>query len=187
MKSQLGSVIHQDIVSQIFYVRGKKVMIDSDLASLYGVETKVLNQAVKRNLKRFPEDFCFQLKSDEWSFLRSQFVTLEKSSLDKELKADQRGRFRKYLPFVFTEHGTLMLASVLQSEVAINASIFVVRAFIKLREFLEINKDLKQKVETLEAKYDKQFMLLFRAIKELVQKKNDPLAPIGFRIERDKK
>ena len=174
-----------DIVSRIFYIRGQKVMLDSDLASIYGVETKVLNQAVKRNMKRFPEDFFFQLTMDEWFSLRSQIVTLKISSIPQKGNIG-RGKFRKFLPFVFTEHGALMLASVLQSDVAINAGIFVVRAFIQLRKFLESNKELAKKVEDLETKYDKKFSLVFEAIKQLMQKKIKPVKPVGFRISGNK-
>jgi len=170
-----------DIASRIFFIRGQKVMLDSDLASIYGVETKVLNQAVKRNIKRFPEDFFFQLTMDEWYSLRSQFVTLEISSI-RQKENIGRGKFRKFSPFVFTEHGALMLAAVLQSEVAINAGIFVVRAFIKLREFLEINKELAKRIEELETKYDNQFSLVFQAIKEMIHQNSEPITPVGFRI-----
>ena len=121
-----------DIVSRIFYVRGQKVMLDYDLASIYCVETRVLNQAVKRNQKRFPDDFIFHLTQDEWVSLRSQFVILDILP-DKQNRSTGRGKYRKFLPYVFTEHGALMLASVLNSDEAIRASIFVVRAFIKLR------------------------------------------------------
>jgi hypothetical protein len=170
-----------DIVSRIFYIRGQKVMIDSDLSSIYGVETKILNQAVKRNYKRFPVDFFFQLTEGEWSCLRSQIVTLDSSSNNKQMTSG-RGKYRKFLPYVFTEHGALMLASVLKSDEAIEASLFVVRAFIKLRELIEINKDLAKKIEELEARYDSQFSLVFQAIKELVHQKNEPVTPVGFRI-----
>ena len=174
-----------EIVSRIFYIRGQKVMLDGDLASMYGVETKVLNQAVKRNKKRFPEDFFFQLTQDEWDSLRSQFVTLEVSSVRPKGNIG-RGKFRKFLPYVFTEHGALMLASVLQSEIAINASIFVVRAFIKLREFLESNNELAKKIDDLEARYDKNFSIIFEAIKQLIHQKNEPVRLIGYRIsEKD--
>jgi hypothetical protein len=160
-------------------------MLDSDLASIYGVETKVLNQAVKRNLARFPEDFFFQLTADEWESLRSQFVTLNENPY--ELSGSfGRGKFRKYLPYVFTEHGALMLSAVLQGEVAVNAGIFVVRAFVKLREFLEINKELAKKIEELEARYDEKFCLVFETIYQLMEKKNEPLQPIGFRIPGNK-
>jgi len=170
-----------EIVSGIFYIRGQKVMLDSDLASIYGVETKVLNQAVKRNMNRFPEDFFFQLTHDEWYSLRSQIVTLEISSV-RQKRNIGRGKFRKFLPYVFTEHGALMLAAVLQSEIAINASIFVVRAFIKLREFLESNQELAKKIEELEARYDKNFSIVFEAIKQLIHQKNEPVKPVGFKI-----
>jgi hypothetical protein len=170
-----------DIVSRIFFIRGQKVMIDYDLSSIYGVETRVLNQAVKRNHKRFPDDFIFQLTQDEWDSLRSQIVILKNPSNSIE-KSTIRGKHRKFLPFAFSEHGALMLASVLNSDEAINASIFVVRAFIKLREFLELNKDLAKKIEELEAKYDNQFGMVFQAIKELIHQKNEPVAPVGFRI-----
>jgi hypothetical protein len=174
-----------DIVSRIFYVRGQKVMLDSDLASIYCVETKVLNQAVKRNFARFPEDFFFQLTTDEWESLRSQIVTLNEKPHEKT-GSFGRGKFRKYLPYVFTEHGALMLSAVLQSDVAVNAGIFVVRAFVKLREFLKINKELAKKIEELEARYDEKFSMVFETIYQLIEKKNEPLNPIGFRIAGNK-
>ena len=174
-----------EIVSRIFFIRGQKVMLDSDLAILYGVETKVLNQAVKRNIKRFPNEFMFQLTQDEWNSLRSQIVTL-KNSANSFQGIQGRGRFRKFLPYVFSEHGALMLASVLNSDVAIEASIFVVRAFVKLREFLEVNKELAKKVAELEAKFDTQFSLVFQAIQELIHQKNEPMTPIGYRVPGNK-
>ena len=164
----------ENIVSRIFFLRGKKVMIDSDLADIYGVATMRLNEQVKRNLKRFPEDFMFQLTIQEWENLISHFAI---SSL--KTNKNQWGGRRK-LPYAFTEHGTIMLASVLNSDRAIGASINIVRVFVKLREFLEINKELAKKIEELETKYDKQFMIVFQAIKALIQKKNEPLPPIGF-------
>jgi ORF6N domain len=170
-----------DIVSRIFYIRGKKVMLDSDLASVYGVETKVLNQAVKRNLKRFPGDFFFQLTNDEWYSLRSQIVTLD--VLHHEPGPPfRKGKHRKFLPYAFTEYGALMLATILNSEKAIYASMFVVRAFIQFREFLEVNKELAKKIEALETRYDEQFNILFEAIRELIRKKNEHVNPVGFRI-----
>ena len=175
-----------DIVTRIFFIRGQKVMLDYDLASIYGVATRVLNQAVKRNQRRFPDDFLFQLTRDEWESLRSQFVILERTS-KQEQELSGRGKYKKFLPYAFSEHGALMLASVLNSEEAINASIFVVRAFIKLREFLEMNKELAKKIEELEAKYDSQFSLVFQAIKELIHQKNEPVTPVGFRISGAKK
>ncbi len=173
----------RDIVSMIFYIRGKKVMLDNDLASIYNVETKVLNQAVKRNQKRFPGDFIFQLTQEEWVSLRSQIVTL-KNLPGKQKGHNRRGIHRKFLPYVFTEHGALMLASVLNSEEAINASIFVVRAFIKLREFIEINRDLAKKIEELERTlgvHDENIQLIFETIRQLIEKKNEPREPVGFK------
>lgn len=131
------------VVNKILFIRGKKVMIDADLAELYGVETKVLNQAVKRNLKRFPQDFMFQLNAEEVKNLkvassRSQIVTLK------------RGGNIKYLPYAFTEHGVAMLSSVLKSQHAVQVNIFIIRSFIKLRELLASNTDLAHKIEELE-------------------------------------
>jgi hypothetical protein len=170
-----------DIISQIFLIRGKKVMLDSDLARIYGVETKVLNQAVKRNLRRFPVDFLFQLTLEEWDSLRSQIVTLERSSNENN-PTGRKGKHRKFLPYAFTEHGALMLATVLKSDKAIYASIFVVRAFIQLREFLEINKELANKIGEMETKYDEKFTILFEAINELIHRKKENINPVGFKI-----
>ena len=135
-----NTLINEQITSRIYLVNNQKVMLDSDLAILYGVQTKVLNQAVKRNIERFPKDFMFQLNSDQWAklslereSLRSQIVTLE-----------NRGVHRKYLPYVFTEHGAVMLANILKSEQAINASILVVRAFVRIREHLLNHKELSK-------------------------------------------
>jgi len=145
-------------------------MLDSDLAEIYGVETKVLNQAVKRNRDRFPEDFMFQLTNEEAEALRSQFVTSKKG----------RGG-RRYAPYAFTEHGAVMLASVLNSTVAVHASIQVVRAFVRLREMLAAHKELARKLEELEKKYDKQFAVVFEAIRQLMEPPDEKAKePIGF-------
>jgi len=133
----------EGIEEKIFLIRGQKVMLDSDLAEVYQVETKVLNQAVKRNLHRFPEDFMFQLTEDETESLRSQIVTSNKG----------RGG-RRYLPYAFTEHGAVMLASVLNSPTAIEASIKVVRAFVKMRSILMLHQDLADRIEELEKASD---------------------------------
>lgn len=164
-------LIEQNVAKKIFFVRGQKVMLDSDLALLYGVETKVLNQAVKRNLHRFPEDFMFQLTDNEYiELLRSQIVT-----------SNEKGG-RRYLPYVFTEHGTVMLASILNSERAIHVSLQIVRIFIKLRQILEANKELAQKIEQLENKYDHQFKVVFDAIRNLlVQEEPERIKIKGFR------
>ncbi|MCK4361570.1 MAG: ORF6N domain-containing protein, partial [Bacteroidales bacterium] len=152
----------ENIVERIFFIRGHKVIIDSDLAHLYGVATGRLNEQVKRNSKRFPADFMFRLTKEEWENLKSQIAlsSLQSKSLKSQnaisittdTKADWGGR--RKLPYVFTEHGTVMLASVLNSEIAVNASIYIVRAFIKLREILFSHKKLERKIEQIENKYD---------------------------------
>jgi hypothetical protein len=158
------------ITQAILLIRGHKVMLDSDLADLYEVEIKVLNQAVKRNIQRFPEDFMFQLTAEEAASLRSQFVTLK-----------GRGQHRKYLPHVFTEQGVAMLSSVLRSHRAIQVNIEIMRAFVRLRQMLASNVELARKLASLERKYDAQFKVVFDAIRELMtppepRKKR----PIGF-------
>ena len=129
----------EQIEEKIYLIRGQRVMLDSDLAEVYQVETKMLNRAVKRNIDRFPEDFMFQLTDDETKSLRFQIGTSNKG----------RGG-RRYLPYVFTEHGAVMLASVLNSAMAIEASIKVVRAFVKMRSILALNQDLAERIERLE-------------------------------------
>lgn len=144
-------------------------MLDSDLAELYGVETKVFNQAVKRNLRRFPADFMFRLTQEEIESLRSQFVTSNEG----------RGG-RRYAPYVFTEQGVAMLSSVLNSERAIEVNIAIMRAFVKLREMLGTHKELAQKLAEMEKKYDAQFRVVFEAIRELMKPPPVPTRKIGF-------
>ncbi|OGX15220.1 MAG: DNA-binding protein [Omnitrophica WOR_2 bacterium RBG_13_41_10] len=156
------------IATKIFVVRGKKVMLDRDLAKLYGVETKVLIQAVKRNSKRFPEDFMFQLTWGKVQSLRSQIVTLNR----RKNGASKRGKHIKYLPYAFTEQGVAMLSSVLNSERAIQVNILIMRAFTKLREILLTHKDLAIKLDNLEKKYadhDEKIKNIFEAIRQLLQ------------------
>lgn len=143
------------IENKIYVFRGQKVMIDSDLAELYGVETKVLNQAVKRNSSRFPEDFMFQLSGEEFKILRSQIVTSNWGG-------------RRTLPYAFTEHGTVMLASILRSQTAVEVSIQIVKAFVKFREILTSQVELAKKIDELENKYDDQFKQVFEAIWQLM-------------------
>ena len=164
------------IEKMILVIRDQKVMLDSDLAELYEVETRVLNQAVKRNLDRFPSDFMFQLSEEEASFLRSQIVTLKTG----------RGRHRKYLPYVFTEQGVAMLSSVLNSPCAVQVNIEIMRAFVKLREMLASHKELAKKLEALERKYDKQFQVVFDAIRQLMLPPDKPKRKIGFRSGNEK-
>ncbi len=145
------------IGQKIFLIRGQKVMLDRDLAELYGVTVKSLNQAVRRNRARFPKDFVFKLKKDERSHsLRSQFVTLK------------RGEHSKYSTYAFTEQGVAMLSSVLHSDRAIQVNIMIMRAFVQLRQWLATHKDLARKLEEMEQKYDEQFRTIFEAIQQLV-------------------
>lgn len=153
----MDKISTSEIEQCIFIVRKHKVMLDYDLAKIYDVETKNLNRAVKRNLNRFPSDFMFQLSENETAFLKSQFG------------ASKLGRGgRRYLPYVFTEHGALMLANVLSSEIAVEASIQVVRSFIRLREFTISHAELSKKLSELERKYDSQFKVVFQAIEKLM-------------------
>jgi phage regulator Rha-like protein len=132
------------IKSRIFTIRNVQVMIDRDLAELYGVETKVLNQAVKRNIERFPVHYCFQLLEDEWTVLRSQIVTLN------DIQANQRGQHRKYLPYVFTEQGVTMLSAVLRSETAVKTSIRIVDAFVSMRRFMSQHALVFERMDAIE-------------------------------------
>jgi len=159
----------QVITGKIFFIRGKKVMLDSDLALLYGVRTKRLNEQVKRNKKRFPEDFMFQLTAKE----KEEVVAI--CDHLKFLK------FSPHLPLAFTEQGVAMLSGVLNSDRAIAVNIQIMRAFTQLRRMLLTNANLRRKLEEMERKYDKQFAIVFRAIKELLEPppvKEKP--PIGF-------
>jgi len=171
------------IERSILLIRGQKVMIARDLAYLYGVTTKGLNQAVKRHKDRFPEDFMFQLTMEEakiwWtevrgSGLRSQIVTLK------------RGQHIKYRPYAFTEHGILMLSSVLNSERAVQVNIEIMRAFVRLRRLLASHADLARKLGALEKKYDSQFKVVFDAIHELMKPPETKKRPIGFLVEEPK-
>lgn len=139
----------------ILLVRGEKVMLDADLAALYEVETKVLIQAVKRNIKRFPQDFMFQLSKEEFTHLRSQSVTSSWGG-------------RRYPPYAFTEQGVAMLSSVLRSDRAVQVNVEIMRAFVRLRQMLASNKKLEQKLSELEQKYDEQFKVVFDAIRQLM-------------------
>jgi len=161
----------EEIERVILVLRGHKVLLDEDLAVLYGVEVKVLNQAVRRNSERFPEDFMFQLTKEEVSLLRSQIVTL---------KTSERGKHRKYRPFAFTEQGVAMLSSVLRSPRAVQVNIEIMRAFVRLRQMLLANAVLARKLAALEKKYDTQFRAVFDAIRELKAPLIAPKRPIGF-------
>lgn len=147
-------------------------MLDSDLSELYGVTTKRLNEQVRRNLARFPEDFMFQLTEAEAQFLRSQFAT------------SKRGRGgRRYLPYAFTEQGVAMLSSVLGSDRAVQVNIEIMRAFVRLRRMLASHADLARKLQALEKKYDAQCKVVFDAIRELMKPPDPKKRPIGFLVE----
>jgi hypothetical protein len=158
------------VENAIMFVRDEKVILDSDLAKLYGVSTARLNQQVNRNLKRFPADFMFKLTAEEFRVLMLQSAT---SKLG-------RGGRRK-LPLAFTEYGTIMAANVLNSERAVRASVQVIRAFVQLRQMLASNSELAQKLYELENKYDGQFRIVFDAIRELMTPPPTNSKPIGFR------
>jgi len=149
-------------------IRGQKVMLDNDLAALYQVSTKRLNEQVKRNLKRFPDDFMIRLTEEENNSLRSHFATLK------------RGQHKKYLPYAFTEQGVAMLSSILNSERAIQVNIAIMRAFIKLREIMATHKDLARKIDEMERKYDHQFKVVFDAIRQFLIPPEKPKKRIGF-------
>ena len=156
---------------QIREARGVKVLLDEDLAALYGVGVKVLNQAVRRNAPRFPEDFMFRLTAPEHAALRSQSVTLDSG----------RGRHRKYLPYAFTEQGVAMLSSVLRSERAIQVNVEIIRAFVRLRAMMIGHAELSRRLLALEATYDEQFRVVFEAIRDLMAPPpTSKRAPIGF-------
>jgi hypothetical protein len=155
----------------ILFLRGHKVLLDADLAVLYGVQVKALNQAVARNGERFPNDFMFQLTEAEADSLRSQTVTLKSG----------RGRHRKYRPYAFTEQGVAMLSSVLRSPRAVQVNIEIMRAFVRLRQMLQANTELARKLDALEKKYDAQFRIVFDAIRELMAPSVPQRSRIGFR------
>jgi phage regulator Rha-like protein len=178
-KSELSSlpVPLEVIERKIYLLRGQKIMLDSDLAGLYGVETKALNRAVKRNSARFPADFMFQLTVEEAESLRCQIGT-----------SNERRGGRRYLPYVFTEQGVAMLSSVLKSERAIQVNIAIMRAFVKLRELLATNQELAEQLAALERRYDAQLQLVFQALNLLMAP--PPETPptnrrIGFRANKE--
>src|SRR3989338_2506722 len=168
-KTEIAIIPSEIIESKIYLVRGQKVMVDRDLARLYSVQTKVLKQAVKRNINRFPRDFMIQLTKGEFANWRSQFVTSNK---------DKMGL--RYPPMVFTEQGVAMLSSVLNSERAVQVNIQIMRTFTKIRELLATNEVLRRKIEALERKYDQRFKVIFDVIKKLISAEEKPKARIGF-------
>ena len=172
------------IAQAIFVIRGQKVIIDADMGELYEVTTKRFNEQVRRNLERFPQDFMFQLTQQEWDALRSQFATLKTG----------RGQHRKYLPYAFTEHGAIMAATILNSPRATEVSVYVVRAFVRLREVLASNKELALKFSELESRigrkldsHDQAIAGILNAIRELMRPPEPPKKrPIGFVTSEEK-
>lgn len=166
-------IVDDYIVSKIYLIRKRKVMLDTDLAELYGVKTKIFNQAVKRNIKRFPDDFMFQISGEEYVELnRSQIVT-----------GSQKHRNSKYLPYAFTEHGVTMLSSILNSEKAVEMSIFIVRTFIKIREYINNYNDLVNKISEMENVQKEQGNLIstvYSVVKHLIEKPSHSKNKIGF-------
>jgi len=175
MRESHSLMIANRIDQTILVIRGEKVMLDSDLASIYGVTTKRLNEQVKRNPGRFPADFMFQLTEEE--------------KVEVVAKCDHLARlkFSPYLPHAFTEHGALMLANVLNSDKAVQASVQVARAFVRLRRLLTTTPELARKLDALEKKYDVQFKVLFDAIRELMEPPEVEHKQIGFRVRKEKK
>jgi hypothetical protein len=167
--SKLPVLREKTIASFIYFIRREKVMLDADLAKLYNVETRVLKQAVKRNLNRFPADFMFELTNDEIDKLVSQNVIPSKSV------------FGGAKPFAFTEQGIAMLSSVLKSNIAVQVNIAILRTFVKLRQLLEDHKDLADKIEKLEQKYDAKFKIVFTAIQQMLKEDSKARPKIGYR------
>jgi hypothetical protein len=176
-------VLVEQIEPRILLIRGQRVILDADLAGLYGTTTRVLNQAVKRNLDRFPADFVLRLTAEETDFLRSQFET---SNLRSQfvISSSRSHGGRRYLPYAFTEHGALMAASVLNTPRAMEVSVYVIRAFVKLRELLSAHKELAGKLAELEHKvesHDEAIRSLVAAIRQLMAPPPSPPRPqIGF-------
>ena len=187
------------IAPLVHWLRHEKVMLDSDLAELYGVEVRVLNQAVKRNIERFPADFMFQLSAEEDELVkssRSQTVTLKNghasgppenssqsvtsSPLRSQFVILKQGQHRKFLPYAFTEQGVAMLSSVLRSQRAVEVNIAIMRTFVQLRRLMDSNRDLAQKIGEMEDKYDGQFRIVFDAIRQLISPPAESSRELGF-------
>jgi hypothetical protein len=190
----------ENLAPLIFLVRGEKVLLDADLAALYGVEARALNQAVARNRDRFPDDFMFQLTSEEYDGMRSHFVTASNRAvsnssqnatgptkgnlLRSQIVISKRRGGRRYLPYAFTEQGVAMLSSVLRSPRAVEVNIAIMRTFVQLRRLMDSNRKLARRIDALEKQYDEQFAVVFDAIKRLIaddgSRKARPRRSIGF-------
>ena len=188
----------ENLAKLVYLVRGEKVLLDSDLADLYGVEARVLNQSVARNRARFPDDFMFQLTAEEWTAMRSQIVTTSgakggkppPTAMDATPVAGLTSQIvmsiprggRRTLPYAFTEQGVAMLSSVLRSQRAVEVNIAIMRTFVQLRRLMDSNRDLARRIEAMETRYDEQFSQVFDAIKQLIaeDKSRKAKPPIGF-------
>jgi hypothetical protein len=169
----------KEIIEKIYIIRGQKVMLDSDLAEMYNVTTGRLNEQVRRNIQRFPDDFMFQLTTEEYHSLRSQFAILKNG----------RGAHAKFLPLVFTEQGVAMLSSLLRSETAIQGNIQIIRVYTKMKQVLLDNKELWQKIEKIKQallKKDGEVNTIFKLLKQLLVKEEKPRQPIGFKVQSKK-
>ncbi|MCZ4224261.1 ORF6N domain-containing protein [Pedobacter rhodius] len=180
MKEEISPAIipNEVIVNKIYLFRGVKVMLDSDLAELFGVENRHLKQQVRRNIERFPENFMFELTKEENEVLRSQFVILE------------QGKYSKYLPFAFSEHGILQLSNVLKSKQAVEVSIKIIDVFVQLRTMVLSNAEIRIEVEKIKKKVDNQdknIEVIFRYFDELLEQKAQPRKEIGYKISEEKK
>ena len=174
----------ENLAKIVFLVRGEKVLLDTDLADLYGVEARVLNQSVARNRSRFPDDFMFQLTTEEWTTMRSQIVTSSATTstnssqivmsspahtgLTSQIVMSNNRGGRRTLPYAFTEQGVAMLSSVLRSQRAVEVNIAIMRTFVQLRRLMDSNRDLARRIEAMETRYDEQFSQVFDAIKQLI-------------------
>lgn len=177
MKKLESTISVEKIEKSMFMIRGQRVMLDADLAGLYGVETRMLKQAVRRNRKRFPDDFMFELTQDETRSLRSQNVILK------------RGQYSKYLPFAFTEQGVAMLSSVLHSDRAIEVNIAIMRVFVRIREMMVAHKELAFKLGELEGRiqeHDEHILAIFEAIRRLMTAPEKTKKRIGFEVREPK-
>ena len=174
-KNESSMLPAERVEQRILLIRGQKVMLDRDLAELYGIETKVLKQAVRRNAERFPDDFMFVLDRKELAILRSQIVTSRSESWGGS----------RYTPMAFTEQGVAMLSSVLKSKQAVEVNIAIMRTFVRLRKMLESHAELARKLEEIESKYDEQFRVVFDALRELMTPPEPKKNPIGFHVREE--
>ena len=182
----------ENLAQLVFLVRGEKVLLDADLAMLYGVETGALNRAVKRNIERFPADFMLQLSPDEWEDLKCQVgissspasaaKTQKPGTIRSQISATSLHGGRRAIPYAFTEQGIAMLSSVLRSQRAVEVNIAIMRTFVQLRRLMDSNRDLARRIEAMETRYDEQFSQVFDAIKQLIAEDGTRKAkpPIGF-------